>query len=156
MILLSTIFPLAVVSTPRSGVLSMKPLRIGVPVLAGLVAIGGWLLAQDPKKDPDKDPTIRVRGTLPPHFKSLGLTDDQKQNVYKLRNRYTAKIDALKQQIHDLQEEEKDALEKLLTEGQKARLRELKLGETAPKPPTTEKKPDPDKKPDADKKPDGK
>jgi hypothetical protein len=130
----------------------MKHVRVGVPVLAGLVAVCGWLLAEDPKKDPDKDPPVKVRGTLPPHYKGLGLSDEQKQSIYKIRNKYTAKIDALKAQIHDLQEEEKEALEKLLTGGQKARLRELKLGDTTPKaPPFTEKKADPDKKPDPEK-----
>jgi hypothetical protein len=130
----------------------MRKLHGVLPLLAAL-ALSGWLLAQEPKKSADGDTSAKVRGTLPSHWKSLGLTDSQKQQVYKIRNSYTAKIDALRQQIRDLQDAEKDELEKLLTDAQKLRLRELKLGETTPKDP--DKKPtDGDKKPaDGDKKP---
>jgi len=119
------------------------------------VGTGGsvWLAAgQDAKKD-DKDPPARVRGTLPPHYKQLGLSDDQKQAVYRVRNKYTAQIDDLKAKIHALQDAEKMELEKLLTDAQKARLKELLLGETKPTDP--DKKPTDTKPPDKEKK-DGK
>jgi hypothetical protein len=125
----------------------MKQVRVVVPLLAAVLVIGGWLLAEDPKKADPTDPPVKLRGTLPAHWKSLGLTDGQKQQVYKVRATYTAKIDALRDQIRALVDAEKDELEKLLTEAQKLRLRELKLGETTPKdptkPPDTAKPPEP-------------
>ncbi len=118
----------------------MLRLRVGVPVVAALLLAGGWLMGEDPKKvDPEP---IGKTGMLPPNWKKLGLTDQQTRDVRRVRGTYTAKIDALKQKIAELLEEEKVELEKLLTDAQKARLREIKLGET------TKPKPDPDKTPD--------
>ncbi len=113
----------------------MFRLRVGVPVLAALLLAGGWLLGEDPKKTEDpKDPAVvTVRVTLPANWKKLGLSDKQTREVYKIRSLYAAKIDDLKRKIAELQSEEKAELEKVLTEAQKARLKELKLGET-PKP----------------------
>ena len=120
----------------------MLYLRRVVPVVAVLLA-GGWLMGEDPKKtDEPKDPAVvPVRVTLPANWKKLGMTDKQTKEVYRIRGSYLAKIDALKQKIADLQNEEKIELEKLLTDAQKTRLKELKLGE-APKETTAEKPPE--------------
>src|SRR5262245_4257365 len=125
----------------------MFRLGIGVPVVAGLLLAGGWLMGEDPKKT--DDPAPPVKGTLPANWKKLGLTYQQTREVYRIRGAYAAKIDALKQKIEALHEEEKAELDKLLTDAQKARLREIKLGETT-KPKDPDKTPDkvPDKTPD--------
>ena len=104
-------------------------LTLGLGVLA-LVLVGGGFLFGDDKKPDDKEP--KAKGTLPQHWKKLGLTDDQTQKVYKIETNYRTKIDALKQQIEALKDEEKGEMEKLLTDAQKARLKELKLGEKEP------------------------
>jgi hypothetical protein len=106
----------------------MLRLRVGVSVLAALLLAGGWLLGDDPKKGDTPPP--RVKGMLPQNYKKLGLTDQQTQEIYRIRGRYGAKIDALKQQIAELQEEERAEAEKVLTDAQKARLKELRLGDT--------------------------
>jgi hypothetical protein len=115
----------------------MFTVRLGVPVVAALLLAGGWLMGEDPKKPADpKDPVVPVRGTLPANWKKLGLTDTQTREVYRIRGTYAAKIDVLKRQIAELVGEEKVELEKVLTDAQKARLKELKLGEpTKPKDP---------------------
>jgi hypothetical protein len=112
----------------------MIRLSMGGAVLA-VALLTGWLSGDDKKPDKkpdDKDPpVVVVRGTLPTHYKRLGLSDEQKENVYKIRGRYKARIDALTKQIRDLQKEERTKLEEVLTEAQKTRLKELRAGETA-------------------------
>jgi hypothetical protein len=53
------------------------------------------------------------------------LTDDQKQQVYSAQSEFRAKIDDLQRQVRQLQKQERAALEKILTDAQRARLREL-------------------------------
>jgi hypothetical protein len=119
----------------------LSRMRVGVPVLAALLLAGGWLLGQTKSTD---EPPLKVKGTLPANFKKLGLSEEQTREIYKIRGTFATKIEALKQQIRDLHAEELAEIEKILTDGQKNRLRELKLGE-----PTKAK--DQDKKSDSDK-----
>jgi hypothetical protein len=107
----------------------MFRLRVGVPVVAAFLLAGGWLLGEDPKKA-DPEPVGKA-GTLPPGWKKLGLEDRQVREVRRIRGTYAAKIAALQQKIDELKEEEKGELEKVLTDAQKARLKEIKLGETS-------------------------
>jgi hypothetical protein len=119
----------------------MFRLRVGLTVLA-VALLGGLLLGQD-KKSTDKEPP--PHGALPAHFKKLGLSEDQLTAVRKIRNEYRAKIDKLKQEIADLQKEERAKLDKVLTAEQRARLRDLRAGEPATKdakPPAKDKSPD--------------
>ncbi len=121
-------------------------LTLGLGVLLALLLVGGGYLLGDDKK-PD-DP--KVKGTLPPHYKALGLTDEQLQKVYKVQSSYKAQIDELEKKIKDLKAEEKVEREKILTDAQKTRLKELLLGEDKePKDKPAEK----DKAPEKDKKP---
>src|SRR5262245_45183939 len=119
--------------------MSRASVLLGVLALA-LVGSGG-LFGDDPKKDPQG----KVRGTLPPNWNKLGLTEEQKQKIYTVRADYRTKIDALQQQIKDLQRKEMTDMQKVLTDAQKARLREL----------ATEKVPTDGTKPPETKKPDG-
>jgi hypothetical protein len=113
---------------------TMRGLRLGglllassVLCLCSLVAVGS--LFGDDKKPDTKEPEPKARGILPKYYKSLGLSDDQKQAIYKLQGTYTAKIDTLQKQIKDLKAEEAVAVEKLLTKAQLDRLGELKAGD---------------------------
>src|SRR5262249_59514949 len=116
-------------------------------VLALLLAVS-VLVAADTKADPDKkDPDPKAKGTLRANWKKLGLGDDQTQKIYKVQADYRAKIDVLEQQIKDLRQQEFTDQVKLLTDAQKARLKEL--GEF--KDPTDTTKTDPDKKDDTKK-----
>jgi hypothetical protein len=120
----------------------MLRLQMGVPVVAALLLAGGWLMGEDKKTEEPKDPVITtVRVNLPASWKKLGLSDKQTREVYRIRGTYAAKIDDLKKKIAELQSEEKVELEKVLTDTQKARLKELKIGET-PKDTAAEKPPE--------------
>jgi hypothetical protein len=119
-------------------------LCIAVTALAVGVLAGGWLFGDDKKPD---DPT-KSKGTLPQHYKKLGLTDKQQQDIYKIQAGYHDKIEDLQRQLDDLKKQEKADIEKVLTDDQKARLKELLIGDldkdkTAPA--------DKDKAPPADK-----
>jgi hypothetical protein len=120
----------------------LSKLRVGVPVVLALLLAGGFLLGQDAKKA--EEPAPKLRGTLPRNFKKLGLDEAQIRAIYKVQSTYSAKIDALAQQIRNLRAEEAGEIEKVLTDAQKSRLKELKLGETT-------KTADADKKPTAEK-----
>jgi len=94
---------------------------------------GGWLLsgvgsraADDPKTQP------KVRGQLYPKWRELGLTDEQKQRVYKIQSEYRTKIDELEKKLKELRREERSKAQEVLTAAQKARLKELLSG--APEP----------------------
>ncbi|MBA4066722.1 MAG: hypothetical protein C0501_24055 [Isosphaera sp.] len=67
--------------------------------LAGLLVLSAGLAAQEPKKD---DPPAKVKGYLPPNWKALGLSDEQKQQVYKIQAKYDAEIEKLEAKIAEL------------------------------------------------------
>src|SRR5262249_18683210 len=116
-------------------------------VLALLLAVR-WLMAAGTKTDTEKkDPDPKAKGTLQANRKKLGLSEEQTQKIYKVQADYRAKIDVLEQQIKDLRQQEFTDQVKVLTEAQKARLKEL--GEF--KDPTDPGKTDPDKKDDTKK-----
>jgi Spy/CpxP family protein refolding chaperone len=94
-------------------------------MIAAVIGLSGFALAQEKKE------ASRVRGTLPPNWAKLGLTDAQKQQAYKVEQDYRTQIEALQAQIKDLQAKERAELDKILTAEQKKRLREL-LDEKVP------------------------
>jgi hypothetical protein len=104
----------------------MVRFTVGAVVLAASVVASSWLVGADEKK-PD-DP-VKVKGTLPAHWRQLGLSADQVQEVYKIQAKYNAKIDKLKAEIEALKSEEDTERYKVLTDEQKKRLKELKIGE---------------------------
>jgi hypothetical protein len=60
-------------------------------------------VAQDKKPDDKKpDDPAKVKGQLPPNWGKIGLTADQKQDVYKINAKYTTKIEKLKAEIEAL------------------------------------------------------
>lgn len=120
-----------------------RVMRVLAVLTLGTLVAGG-LVGQEPKKAPA--PT--AKGTLPRNWSKIGLTDEQKQKVYTIRGDYKGKMDELRKEIVKLQKKEKEDLEKVLTDAQKTRLREL-AAETAP----AETKPKDDKKPQASPKP---
>jgi Spy/CpxP family protein refolding chaperone len=83
-------------------------------------------LGQDTKtkKAPvdDDATTTKYRGQLPFYWKELGLTDEQRQKVYKIHNDYNDQIEGLEQKIKELKaKRDKERLEVLSVE-QKKRL----------------------------------
>jgi hypothetical protein len=111
-----------------------------IALLITVAVLGG-----DDQKDTPKDqPT--VKRYLPAHWYKLGLSEAQRQKVYDTLVEYKTKTDELTNQIRDLEIKEREELQKILTDAQKARLREVLAERSAPnddkKP---ESKPDPKK-----------
>jgi Spy/CpxP family protein refolding chaperone len=96
-------------------------LIVGFVMLAGLMT--PIVIAQG--KDA---PSGKMRGTLPQNWGKLGLTDEQKQKIYEIQGKVRVKVDELKAKIKDLQDEERKDMEKILTDAQRARLREIIAG----------------------------
>jgi Type II secretion system (T2SS), protein G len=94
---------------------SMKRL----PVIVGLVTVCLAMLVgigatQDTKKEEKK-----AKGMLPPGFKDLNLTAEQKGKIYALQADYKKKIADLDKQIKDLRAQEFPELIKVLTDDQR-------------------------------------
>ena len=112
----------------------------GVAALAVAVLAGGWLMGDDKKPDDAK-----VTGHLPAHFKKLGLSDKQTQDIYKIEASYKEKIDALQQQIDDLKKAEHADIQNVLTDAQKTALKALETGDPTDASPPKDKPTTPDK-----------
>ncbi|HEY7426687.1 MAG TPA: hypothetical protein VH682_20800 [Gemmataceae bacterium] len=103
----------------------MYRLRFAASVLVIGLLTGGFLLGEDKKTE--KEPII-VTAKLPPYYSKLGLSAQQRKTILQIRGRCAAKIEELKIQIKELQNKEKTDLEKVLSDAQKNRLRELTPG----------------------------
>jgi hypothetical protein len=69
---------------------------------------------------------VRSRPAQAPLFLKLGPSDEQVAAVAKVRAKYEAKVKDLEEQIKAARAEEAAEVEKLLTENQRARLKELR------------------------------
>ncbi len=108
----------------------MRRLRFALGILTLVVIGGGLILGQN-------EP-IKFRGQLPAGWKKLGLDDTQKSKIYSIREDYRGRIAQLEKKIKELRLEERQELEKVLTDAQKARLKEIKEGKGGEIPPRTE------------------
>ncbi len=127
----------------RGRVVALTMVLVAAGATLGVV---GGLSSADDKVEP------RARGQLYPNWKKLGLSDSQVQEIYKIQTKYRTKIEALEVQIRELKKQERSDAEKVLTDAQKARLKEILSGD-APKDktPTKDKTPPKDKVPSKDK-----
>lgn len=104
--------------------LSLCALFVAVAVLASGVA------GQDTKKNEQKkdDPTVKAKGFLPMNWGKIGLSDDQKQTIYKIQNKYGDEIDKLEAKIKELKSTRDKEMKAVLTAEQKKRLEDILLG----------------------------
>lgn len=89
--------------------------------------------AQDSSKSTSKDEAKsggRLRGQLPPNYRQLGLSEEQRQKIYKLQNEYADKLKELEEQIEKVKAERNKAYGKVLTKAQHDRLNEIQKGKT--------------------------
>src|SRR5262245_54028642 len=116
------------------GGLSVLALR-AVTLLLAIVLLSDTGVFSQEKKDTTKETTKevkdsgKVKGTLPANFGKLGLSDQQKQEVYKIRAKYQEQKKKLEEQLEALKTDERTDLDKGLTPEQRKRLREILLGE---------------------------
>lgn len=109
----------------------MKSVRLTTFLLGvGFLILNANTIGQDkgPKKEEAKKADVREaksRGQLPQHWKQIGLTDEQKQKVYKLQGKYGEEIDVLENQIKELKTKLGEERMKVLTADQKKRLEDV-------------------------------
>jgi hypothetical protein len=103
----------------------MLRLWLTVPLLLVGMVWSGLLLGEDKKSA--KEPII-VSKRLPTHYKDLGLSQKQKNQIYRIHGKYQTEIQELYDKIKELRAQEKVDCERVLTPAQKARLRELLVG----------------------------
>jgi hypothetical protein len=96
--------------------------------------------------DDKKEQAPVTKSPLPANWGKLGLSDEQKTKISQIQGKFKAKIDDLTKQLKELRRDETSAMMEVLTDAQKARLKELLLdkasggsGKSDDKP--TEKKP---------------
>jgi len=110
--------------------LSMFALLGGVLVLSsGVVGQEATKATQDPKKDVKKDdPAPKAKGVLPQNWGKIGLTDDQKQEIYKVQGKYNGEIEKLESKIKELKGTRDKEMKGVLNADQKKKLDEILTG----------------------------
>ena len=111
-----------------------------VALIAGLSSFS--TLAQDSKKATEKSsttekpasttPVVKKKSDqsrkVPDNFGKIGLSNEQRESIYKVRQSHQEKIASLKKQIDDIQAKEMAECEALLTDTQKKLLENLRAG----------------------------
>jgi Spy/CpxP family protein refolding chaperone len=115
--------------------------RLWVGVLALALFSTGVLCGDDTKKDDAKS-----KGRLPPGWQQLNLSEKQKQKIYDVHTEYRAQIEALQNQLKALQAKERAEMVKVLTDDQRAKLRDITEGKADDTVKPEAKKPDEKKK----------
>jgi Spy/CpxP family protein refolding chaperone len=90
--------------------------------LFGIFVAGGFLCGDDKATSKDEKTTRRP---LPFYFHKLNLTEPQKKKIKEIRDDYEGRIRDLEEQIRELRKKERAEMEDVLTDVQKAKLREL-------------------------------
>ncbi len=94
-------------------------------LLGGMFTLADGLSGQDPKKD---DPPVKVKGKLPPLWAKIGLSDAQKQDIYKVQAKYGTEIEKLEAKIAELKTTRDKEMKAILTDDQKKALEAAILG----------------------------
>lgn len=100
--------------------------KVGAGLLgvAAMIAAGALpLVAQEPgaqseEVSPARKPSPQAR-RVPPFFGQVGLTPDQKEEIYRIKDRHLSKIEALKQQLAEAESQMMVDCEAVLTEAQR-------------------------------------
>jgi len=79
-----------------------------------------------PKDLTDTGEKATRRKPLPRYFGQLGMSDQQRSDLYAVQDVYENRIKKLQAELKELVNERNDKLENLLTSGQKQRLQELR------------------------------
>jgi hypothetical protein len=108
--------------------LSMFALLGGVLVLSsGVVGQEAKTAGQEPKKVAKKDEP-KAKGFLPQNWGKIGLTDDQKQEIYKIQAKHNTEIDKLEAKIKELKGTRDKEMKGVLSADQKKKLDEILTG----------------------------
>jgi flagellar motility protein MotE (MotC chaperone) len=106
---------------------SIRGVFFGLGVVTCLVLGGaiGQEKGDKTEKTKKEEPNVKARGQLPQYWGQLGLTDTQKQDVYKVQAKYNEQIEKLEAKIAELKSSMTSDRSKILTTEQKKRLEEI-------------------------------
>ena len=108
-----------------------------VRLILGMLMLTGLMTPIVLGQDKPKDVTTGKRAQLPAGYSKLGLAAEQRQKILDIRNKALVKVEELNRQIQEVHNQERKDYEAVLTDAQKARLREI----AASKAPAEDKKP---------------
>ena len=100
-------------------------------LLGGLLTLSGGVVGQETKKEKvkvekkDTAPT-RVKGMLPANWGKIGLSADQKQEIYKIQAKHNAEIDKLEAKIKEIRGTRDKEMKAVLTADQQKKLNEIR------------------------------
>jgi Spy/CpxP family protein refolding chaperone len=97
-----------------------------VVVLVVALLVGAQTENKDKEKDKKKEDEPKLKGFLPANFAKLGLTDAQKQRIYKIQADSRAKLAEIEKQKAKLKAEEREAIDAVLTPEQAKELERLR------------------------------
>ena len=108
--------------------LAVRPGQTDEPRTTAIRAV--TLLARAAVNQPgaaqSKDPSARPRPRrLPSYYGQVGLSDPQRERIYRLQAAYADRIDELEKQLESLKAKRDQEIEAVLTPPQKERLRHL-------------------------------
>lgn len=100
-------------------------------LLGGLLTLSGGVVGQDTKKEKvkvEKKDTApaRVKGMLPANWGKIGLSADQKQEIYKIQAKYNGEIDKLEAKIKEIRANRDKEMKAVLTADQQKKLNEIR------------------------------
>src|SRR3954447_3814825 len=106
---------------------SIRSCAVGSGLATVALLVTGSLIAQEPgtTKAPSKSGSAKAKGPrdpsqkVPPYFGQIGITDEQRESIYKIQGRHQAKIDELEKQIDEIQAQKLAECEGVLTDSQK-------------------------------------
>ncbi len=83
--------------------------------------------AEKPKTATKKKPKARKKagGRLPAYYGQIELSDEQREKIYGIQRGYREQIQELRKQLQALEAKQKEEINEVLTEEQKAKLTEL-------------------------------
>jgi Spy/CpxP family protein refolding chaperone len=108
----------------------------------GLLAAFTVLLAGTGAQSQEKkDTTAKTKGILPQGYAKIGLSDEQRIQIYKIQAKYKDEIEKLKEKIEETKAEERREMDKVLTAEQRKKLIDVITGGSEPKKDTKQANP---------------
>ena len=102
--------------------------RFLAPMLAVAITVGAMSAVAQTKSSRSSSSKSKAASKyhrLPAYYGQLKLKDDQKQEIYKIKQTYGEKIDALEEELAELKEEQADEIKDVLTRTQVTALNKL-------------------------------
>jgi uncharacterized small protein (DUF1192 family) len=111
---------------PHIHPLGVSSVNLARVVAAGILLASVALISSDGAFSQEKEKKeTKSKGQLPANWGKLGLTDEQKVNIYKVQGEFKEKIDKLREEIKMLEAERQRKMAAQLTDDQKKKLAEL-------------------------------